>query len=85
MHEVEPFHSDTVHGYRARCTLYWSTLLTDDGYTKFSFIYDREANRTVSLNVIATNGVQKQEVESAMGQIAGFVGAALLQDAFSSN
>lgn len=59
-------------------TLYWEGPITKDGFTKISATYDTESQRYVSSQVIATNGITKDQAGSAIGQAIGIgLGAAL--------
>ncbi len=63
-----------------RYTIYWEGPLTTNGYTKVTQIYDNEAQRYVSCEILATNGTTKNEVGSALGDI----GVKLLYEALTS-
>ncbi|MCX6963571.1 MAG: hypothetical protein NTZ08_14170 [Verrucomicrobia bacterium] len=64
-----------LKGYSVVYTIYWSGLLTADGYTKAESYFDADVDRFIQTEVIATNGTTKsQAIGYATVFLTGFIG-----------
>ncbi len=52
-------------------TVYWEGPLTTDGFTKIASLYDAEVGRYTRSEILATNGITKDEASEALGFMAG--------------
>lgn len=58
---------DKVCGIWARATVYWRSPLIDEGYTKFTFVFDQEIGKFVQIDLVATNGTINEEFNYKVG------------------
>jgi hypothetical protein len=63
--------AEDVQQFTVRFTVYWEGPVTKDGFTKLNAIYDTEAQRYVSTEILATNGMTNTEAAQAIGSVIG--------------
>ncbi len=75
VHEVIPISAaGGQQQFGVRVTIFWSGLVTQDGFTKLFLTYDSELNRWIGVEVLETNGVTNADVAQGMGEFAiGFL------------
>lgn len=61
---------EDLESYSVRCVLYWEGPINKDGYSEFEFVYDAAIDRIVSQRVLRSNGITREELGNAAGDLA---------------
>lgn len=61
---------EDVESYAVRFVLYWQGPITTDGYSEIELLYDAAIDRIVSQRVLRTNGITRDDLSSAAGELA---------------
>ncbi len=65
--------ANDIQDFTVRFTIYLTSPLHDDGFTKATFTYDAEARRYIRAQVLATNGITKGDTVNAVGAALGAI------------
>lgn len=68
-----------IMSWTCRLTVYWSSILVDDGYTKLLLTFDNEVNNFTKKEILATNGKTTEEVNAAAWDIGFQIGLMLAE------
>lgn len=64
---------DDMQQFTVRYTLYWTSPLHDDGFTKITSTFDNETKRYISSQILATNGSTNEDAGNLLGTVLGGV------------
>lgn len=68
-----------IMSWTCRLTVYWSSILVDDGYTKLLLTFDNEVKNFTKKEILATNGKTTEEVNAAAWDIGFQIGLMLAE------
>ena len=68
-----------IMSWTCRLTVYWSSILVDDGYTKLLLTFDNEVKNFTNVEILATNGKTTEEVNAAAWDIGFQIGLMLAE------
>ena len=68
-----------IMAWTCRMTVYWSSILVDDGFTKLLLTFDNEVKNFTNVEILATNGKTTEEVNAAAWDIGFQIGLMLAE------
>ena len=68
-----------IMSWTCRLTVYWSSILVDDGFTKLLLTFDNEVKNFTNVEILATNGKTTEEVNAAAWDIGYQIGLMLAE------
>lgn len=68
-----------IMSWTCRLTVYWNSILVDDGFTKLLLTFDNEVKNFTNVEILATNGKTTEEVNAAAWDIGFQIGLMLAE------
>ena len=68
-----------IMSWTCRLTVYWNSILVDDGFTKLVLTFDNEVKNFTNVEILATNGKTTEEVNAAAWDIGFQIGLMLAE------